>query len=771
MTVASAAGLPDPSGPWRWPVDAGRYDTAPLLRAAEQDAIIELGAGSLRRLARHDPAARGWQQVRRLMRPLDDATAALDGPLTSHRRRAMLDASAVVLLRCAETGRSYWAWTDEEWASLLGQDQPGFRKTAPGWADEAVRPYLAAHAFLLGGFTAFYRLGGFSRLTLAWRVFGRARVDGEIGRIRSVLAGWGYRLGRDDDQLLPMVACQMLLLNRSPHLEDLGTGLFERVRRERLLPAARGNTLHAMQRAVAELGFCDPPQRLTGRHSVRASGGPPAWEAQVERWHGTSALSPRVRDSFRATLLKAGRWLEAEQPQAADPASWTRQTCAAWVAAVDRMKVGDYAQRTAGLKDQIGKPLEAATKAGHLAVLRTFFRDLQEWEQVPRRFDPQRALAVPRSIAALLGPDPRVIADDIWAKLMWAGLNLQAGDLPQAQAGDFYPLELVRAVTLAWLFSGQRSDEITRLRVGCIRWQHDGTAIAGDSQQVLARDAVCLLDIPAHKTGTAFTKPVDPVLGQALDAWQAVRPAQPKFTDRRTGELVDLLFAFRARKVSTAYINNTVIPVLCRKAGVPAADVRGNITSHRARSTIATQLYNAKEPMTLFELQAWLGHRSPQSTQFYAKISPATLTRAYDDAGYFARNVRTIEVLVDRDAVAFGTAAAGEPWQHYDLGHGYCTYTFFEQCQHRMACARCDFYTPKDSSKAQLLEARANLQKMRVMIPLTDDEQAAVDDGDAALSRLLDRLADTPTPAGPTPRQLDPPTNATTLPIIDVRQA
>jgi site-specific recombinase XerD len=417
VTSISTAGRADSSGPWQWPVDAARYDTAPLLRAAEQDAVAELGPGNLRRLARHDPAAPGWKQIRRLLRPLDDATAALEGPLTSHRRRAMLDATAVALLRCAETGRSYWSWTDEEWAGLLGQDQDGFRKAAPGWADDAVRPYLAAHAFLLGGFTAFCRLGSFSRLTLAWRVFGRDRVDSETGRIRSVLAGWGYRLGRDDDQLLPMVACQVLLLNRSPHLEDLSTGLFERVRRERLLPAARGNTLHAMQRAVAELGFCDPQQRLTGRHSVRAGGGPPAWEAQVERWHGTSALSPRVRDSVRATLLKAGRWLEAEQPDAADPASWTRQTCAAWVAAVDRMKVGDYVQRTAGLKDRLGKPLEAATKAGHLAALRTFFRDLQEWEQIPRRFDPQRALAVPRSIAALLGPDPRVIADDIWAKL------------------------------------------------------------------------------------------------------------------------------------------------------------------------------------------------------------------------------------------------------------------------------------------------------------------------------------------------------------------
>ena len=108
--------------------------------------------------------------------------------------------------------------------------------------------------------------------------------------------------------------------------------------------------------------------------------------------------------------------------------------------------------------------------------------------------------------------------------------------------------------------------------------------------------------MPTHKTGTAFTKPVDPILGQALGAWQAIRPEQPKFTDRRTGELVDLLFATRARKVSSAYTDNTVIPMLCRKAGVPAADVRGNITSHRARSTIASQLYNAKEPMTLFEL-------------------------------------------------------------------------------------------------------------------------------------------------------------------------
>jgi hypothetical protein len=766
VSAPLAAVADDADGRWRWPVDLNSYDTTAAMRAGEAAAISGLGAAGLRRLGRQDLAAPLWPQIGRLLRPLDDAGAALESPVTTHRRRAMLDASAMVLLRCVQARRSYWAWAEEEWISLLGRDQRSFRMAAPSWADDAARPCLAAHAFLLGGFSAFGRLGRLGRLALARQIFGRDRVDGEIGRVRSVLADWGYQLGRDGDKLLPKVACQVFLLNRSPHIDELDTGLFDRIRSEQLLPDLQLHTLHALQRAVAHLGFCDPPAPRSGPRPARACGGPAEWAQWVDRWHATSTLTPGARGSNRANLLKTGRWLEAEHPEAADPARWTRQTCAAWVAALERMRVGDYAQRTAGLGDRIGKPLQASAKAAQLYAVRTFFRDCQEWEWLPRRFDPQRALATPRSIAALLGPNPRVIADEVWAKLLWAGLNLETADLPECRSGSFYPFEMVRAITLTWLFSGQRSDEITRLRVGCIRWQHDSAPITADSPQVLARDAVCLLDVPAHKTGTPFTKPVDPILGQAIEAWQSARPAQPSITDRRTGERADPLFAFRNRLVSTPYINNTIIPMLCRKAGVPAADVRGSITSHRARSTIASQLYNAKEPMTLFELQAWLGHRSPRSTQFYAKISAQTLTRAYTDAGYFSRNVRAIEVLIDRDTITSGAVASGQPWQHYDLGHGYCAYTFFEQCPHRMACARCDFYTPKDSAAAQLIEAKANLQKMTTAIPLTDDERAAVDDDQAAIDRLLAKLADTPTPAGPTPRQLAAPSTAKLLPII-----
>jgi integrase len=419
------------------------------------------------------------------------------------------------------------------------------------------------------------------------------------------------------------------------------------------------------------------------------------------------------------------------------------------------MRVGQWGQTTGLDPALVGKPLAPRTKDTYLTVVRVFFRDLQEWGWIPRRFQPRRDLATPRAVLALIGPDPRVIADDFWAKLLWAGLNLAPDDLPAPRSGarGAYPLTMVRALALVWLFAGLRCGEIRRLRLGCVRWQRDDVTVPGRGE-VLPKEAVCLLDVPVQKTGPAFTKPVDPLIGEAIAAWEGERPEQPPLVDPKTGELVHILFVYRGRRVGERFLNGTLIPTLCRKAGVPERDARGAITSHRARSTIATQLFNAKEPLSLFELQAWLGHSSPQTTQHYAGITPTRLAKAYADAGYFARNVRAIEVLLDREVVNSGAAARGEPWRFYDLGHGYCTYDFFDQCPHRMACAKCAFYRPKGSSQAQLLEAQANLLHLKQEIPLTEEEAAAVDDGLEALGRLCAQLADVPTPAGPTPRDL-----------------
>ena len=115
--------------------------------------------------------------------------------------------------------------------------------------------------------------------------------------------------------------------------------------------------------------------------------------------------------------------------------------------------------------------------------------------------------------------------------------------------------------------------------------------------------------------------------------------------------------------------------------------------------------------------------------------------------------MRVVEVLIDREAVLSGTTVAGAPWKYYDLGHGYCTYDFFDQCPHRMACARCAFYRPKAAIAAQLSEAQGNLLQMLEKIPLTDSEQEAVEDGLTAIARLYGQLADTPAPDGRTPYQ------------------
>ena len=96
-------------------------------------------------------------------------------------------------------------------------------------------------------------------------------------------------------------------------------------------------------------------------------------------------------------------------------------------------------------------------------------------------------------------------------------------------------------------------------------------------------------------------------------------------------------------------------------------------------------------------------------------------------------------MLIDRQAVETGAAAAGAPWQHYDLRHGYCSYTFFEQCPHRMACARCDFYLPKSSSNTPTLAgptprelAKAPLNSAATRPPASDG--GAKPPGDRPLS-------------------------------------
>jgi len=685
---------------------------------------------------------RARQTLRRVLQPLTQASQALG--LGPSARRCV---QRVVLRGVLTNGSAYGAWDTATWLTV---------STAAGY----FRSNVLGVAHWLGALSGQEVIAaGVQATYLARRLFGQTVLEHEIDRVRTHLRLVGYAHSSIDLASLSNGLAVLFVQVGRAELEALTIERIEAAYRSAPGSSDRRKVYYRLAHALHGMGLL--PRAINHRTDPNAAlvGVDPVWANWCARWRATATVAPRTSTAVYYAALKTGRWLAREHPDVRTPDDWTRDLAIAYVAMVKDARVGDLAGPGAHVDRRRGVPLSPKTKAGLLDSMCAFFRDLHEWGWCAHHFDPRRTLATPRAISALIGPKPRVLADDVWAKLLWAGLQLDEADLHTARprfgnTWRVYPLALVKAAAICWLFAGLRSDELVRLRVGCIRWQPADGGPAAATNHVPGDGATCLLDVPTHKTGSSYTKPVDPLLGEAIGVWEEQRPPQPLLIDRKTGERVPSLFCLRGRALPTQYLNQTLIPLLCHKAGVPLQDARGRITSHRARATIASQLYNAKEPMTLFELQAWLGHRSPHSTQYYARIAPTTLAQAYRDANYFARNIRTIEVLIDRDAVESGSAARGAAWQYFDLGHGYCTYRFFEQCPHRMACARCDFYLPKDSSKAQLLEANDNLQRMLAKIPLTDDERAAVQDDTAAVERLLQRLTDVPTPAGPTPRQL-----------------
>jgi integrase len=751
---------------WAWPLTLSQYDRQRSFNSSEKRAVREY-------VIRRQRSSTGipshiHQSLQRVLQPITDALNVIGFPPDKQ--------GAVLCVLMDEMGwrkSTFWSWSQADWVEFLGPNNADYRRRY----NQHTRQSAIAVAYLLAGFSSLQSVGSFERYPLAIKVFDRQSVDTAVDRIWLQLLQIGYDSKAANEKLrIQNAVCEILLLNRSPRLENLTSEALDAMRRGAACLDLK-NEIIKISRALCGFGIIAAPlQGLDKDHRRFARPATleevhPEWAGWCQRWLETTTITLKPRRAYYHELIGIGRWLSRNHPEIVSPEMWTRELAAEFVAAVDHMNVGDWVSPVAIIpSNKIGKPLKPRSKERYLTTIRTFFCDCQEWNWITRRFDPRRCLATPRSIHALIGPSPRVIEDSVWAKLLWAGLNLMADDIPfyvsqstgatnslDPRLADkriyYYPFEMVRAMTLVWLFCALRSDEIIRLRVGCIRMQCEdlGTDNPGDKAP---ENKICWLDVPTNKTCPAFTKPVDILVGEAITDWQKLRPEQPAMLDPKTGEMVHYLFCYRGKRVGMGYLNEAVIPMLCRKAGVPAQDARGPLTSHRARSTIATQLHSAKEGMSLFELMQWLGHRYAESTMNYLKASPTKLAKAFSDADYFKRNLRSIEVLIDQEVIRSGAAVAGAAWKFYDLGHGYCTYDFFDQCPHRMVCAKCDFYLPKESGRAQILEAKGNLQRMIQEIPLREEERAAVEDGLAALERLETKLVDVPTPTGPTPREI-----------------
>ena len=714
---------------WTCPLDRARYDSRPALTCQERDDLVALAA---RRLFRH--ATERERKVARLYTPVKEALVYCRA--SAHQLTITWGAFIEHMLAL---DRAYFGWSTQDWEAFVGPGSPCDRR-------KVSRAYALTVGYLVcdfRGFTAFARATAFTT-PIAQKVFGDEAVTAADAQVRALLEGVGYP--RRHPVYLRRAVSLLLLKAGSPRLEDITIEQVDEAYVQGNLPASTRRTVYRVSRALEIAGITVRPAHIPNQiHAIVREGVAPEWAAWCRRWLEASSRRPKARRGLYSYLMRMGLWLAEHHPEVTTPEQWSSETCLAFLAMASEAVTGQY---TFVEVKQPGKPLAARSKSALIHAVRTFFRDLHAWGWIEPRFAPHVALGLPPALKQQIGPAPRDIEEKTWLKLVWASLNFGEEDLPCGGAASrpMYPYAFVRALAVLWTHAGLRAGELSRLRCDCIRAQTD-ELVDQQTGRRFAAGSICYLEVPHSKTSPPFSKPVAAVVQEVVEAWLAERPAQPKRLDKKTGHLVDYLLSYKGRQVSTVYINKAVIPMLCRKAGVPEADAKGRITSHRGRSSAVTMLANARSGLSLMELMKWCGHNNPTSTLHYVRLRPNRLARAYaraDETSYL------IEVLIDQQAVLDGSAAAGAPWKYYDLGDSYCTHAFWSTCPHRLACAGCAFNVPKVSAKGQALAAKAFLERYLERVPLTDEERLAVNGDLAKFDEMLSKLERVAAPDGQT---------------------
>lgn len=307
-------------------------------------------------------------------------------------------------------------WTLEDWLEVMrtcaGRDGlPTMVAAVEGYGVPSSEPYHPLYRSC-------------SPVALARRLFGRARVDDECTRLRSAMARLGYRQAPGECAISRTVA-ELLIWHRAPTL-DVVTG--ESIARFAQSPPSRAGRrmLLGVSVGLVELGILS--RHIEGPSSPRTKGGPagvPAeWLSWCKRWEAASTLSQSSRSSASHSLHLAGRWLARCHPTITSPAEWTIDTAHDWVRYVSDRRLGDDAAELCRVR-RPGEPGGALHRIRLIAAVRVFFRDLLDWELIERRFDPFRALRVPRDIQRAVGPNPRPIDDAFWLKLRTAALSFE----------------------------------------------------------------------------------------------------------------------------------------------------------------------------------------------------------------------------------------------------------------------------------------------------------------------------------------------------------
>lgn len=731
-----------------WPFQAPPCDTSFTLSPAEKTELANWNAHGAHWDTDWNALKMAMdQRLTRLIQPIEAALlhyGCQKGNI--NRNHACI---SLLLHEMHRRQTSLWAWDDTTWVEIVGQTDKEFKsihyasKDARHISAVYSRQGIMACAYLLCRIQIYKLVGNCHTLVAARNIFGGVAVEKAL----HILSSESKRIGRGPLLLVNIATCSALLANCNPVLEKLTLPVLEKLCEGSSSHNRSKNSyifLSVLLYNLAILPDCLPTPIQNRRGIIGIDDAMSAdWVATIQTWSDNTTYVDKALNRKKAAIAIAARWDTENYPNAAGPQHWTESRAIAFVTAVVRIDKKQWRHPRTRSTHKRGEPAKPSYKKDLLESLRIFFSECHHAKLFPLSFDPKYYLATHKSLLRRRRQNPRPIAPALWAKLREAGLSLTKEDLPiinstsvkssKASPKSWYPLAMVRAIAIIWLSTGLRLDEIRRLKVGCIQpafWEENEHSSS-------STPTICSLTVPRGKSDFSFSRPVLKVVGDAIELWEKMRPSIPEQWDYRSKEEVDFLFVWKGKQIPYSYINEKLIPMLCRKAGIPVEDAFGKITSHRARHTIAHELINAPIPMDASSVQYLFGHRSNNVLSFYTGVNERELQDAYARANQVSADKRQLKQLEEPTTTSDVPTPEDDSLSSVDLGHGFCAYDYFDSCSQQGPCTNCLFYKPKVSYYSQLQESKSQLLGMLNHLPLPKEARQAVEDGIALNERLV----------------------------------
>lgn len=781
MTNNAPALPPGTTTIWKMPILPEQYDRSPLTQ--EEWQALEYCDSHFTA----NPGDRNWveyraakQKLDRFNRPVADVYYLRN---SEHRRsdrwdhRLCVEAQLFIRRQMNHRRKMFWDWSSDEWLDILCPSHQEFKERYGERYDS--RATIMDLAYLFGGLSDLQLIGKGTGIAPGADVyFGADLVSQQCRRLLDALAEKGYNDGVGSENTLRRCLSVLFTLNRSPYLEEISEELLAaQIAREpqALLRQAYNRIL----RALRHIGMLPAQPRTEPEMSFHAdsSGMAPEWYAWCLAWYERAVnLSPLLRKMYTYAILAIGRWLQEYTPEVRTPEHWTEDLALRFRNDVCLWTVGQYGSGPGreALKKKcgpvFGKPMRAASIMRYLAALKRFFSDLSKHpysvmgeptRKIKFDFVPKEVFTCPAPLKKEIeNVEPRDIDQRTWARLVIAAATLSQSDLPK---WTLYPLSFYRALALVWVTTARRPNEIARLRLDCVRDDWDPGMLDEDDhplepptrpdstmqevQVVREGDGrrIYYLHIPSGKYRGPFWIWIPDYVAAAIDTWKRERPSKQRtLFDQKDREYVDYLFCYKDRRLGAKCINESLIPVLCKKAGVDLEDTLGRITGHRARSTRLTLL--RLRGVGLEDLAEYAGHSDTRTLKkHYIRHYPHQLHRIIRDADDVSR---IIEGVIDVRA-----AAQGLPALRWFIGYDadgepqYCANQVYHTCPHRLDCVRCGMFI--GGEKAKLLHEGGQTLPITSKVPMTPVEKCLVEGDEKGMEACQAALNQVPAPKSP----------------------